>query len=706
MTTTLPNPIERVWQRGRGSPPASERWRCLLRGREADPGWVRPALLALLAATALLYLVSLGASGYANSFYSAAVQAGTRSWKAMFFGSSDAANFISVDKPPLSLWPSVLAARVFGVNSWTLLVPQALEGVATVGVLYATVRRWFSPAAALLAGALLALTPVAVLMFRFNNPDALLTLLLALGAYATVRATERGRTAWLVLAATCVGLGFLTKMLQALLVVPAFALVYLVAAPVSLRRRVGQLLAAGAALLVSAGWWVAIVQLIPAADRPYIGGSQDNSVLNLIFGYNGFGRINGNETGSIGGGNGWGPTGWFRMFESDIGGQVAWLLPAALLLLAVGLWITRRAQRTDRTRAAFLLWGGCLLVTGLVFSFMHGIFHPYYTVALAPAIGALVGIGAAMLWHFRQQVWARMILAGAVALTGVWSFVLLHRSPDWQPWLGPLVLLGGLAVAALIAALPGLRRAEVAAVVAAALVVALIGPAAYALDTAATPHSGAIPSAGPAVAVGFGRGAGRGGFGPGVGGGFGGGQGPGAFGGQGPGAFGGQGQGGFGGGQGPGAFGGQGGGGGGLGGLLDASTPGAELVALLQRNSQDYTWVAATVRSNSAAGIQLATGDPVMSIGGFNGTDPAPTLQQFQQDVSQGKIHYFIAGGGVGRGGGGFGQGAGGAAGGFGGGGGSSTASQITTWVEQNFTATNVGGTTVYDLSSAAMQNA
>jgi len=675
MTTTIPNPIDRVWQRGRGSTMAAERWRRLLRGREADPGWVRPALLALLAATALLYLWGLGASGYANSFYSAAVQAGTRSWKAMFFGSSDASSFITVDKPPVSLWPSVLAARVFGVNAWTLLVPQALAGVATVGVLYATVRRWFSPAAALLAGAVLALTPVATLMFRFNNPDALLTLLLALGAYATVRALERGRTAWLVLAGTCVGFGFLAKMLQALLVVPAFALVYLVAAPVSLRRRIGQLVAAGAALVVSAGWWVAIVQLIPAADRPYIGGSQNNSVLDLIFGYNGFGRITGNETGSVGGGHGWGPTGWTRMFESDIGGQVAWLLPAALLLLAVGLWITRRAHRTDRTRAAFLLWGGWLLVTGLVFSFMQGIFHPYYTVALAPAIGALVGMGAATLWRHRQQAWARLTLAGAVALTGVWSFALLQRTPDWHPWLGPLVLIAGLAVAALLGALPGLRRAEVAAVVTAGLLVALIGPAAYALDTAATPHRGAIPSAGPTVTVGFGPGGGgRGGlggqFGPPFGGGGGG------FGGGG---------GGFGGQAGPGAR-------GGLGGLLDAGTPSAALVELLQRDGQAYTWVAAAVGSNSAAGIQLATGDPIMAVGGFNGSDPAPTLQQFQQYVSEGKIHYFIAGGGLGRGGGG---------GGFGGGG-SSTASEIASWVEQNFSATTVGGTTVYDLTAAS----
>jgi 4-amino-4-deoxy-L-arabinose transferase-like glycosyltransferase len=607
----------------------------------------------------------------------------------MFFGSSDASNFITVDKPPLALWPAVLAARVFGVSSWTLLVPQALAGVATVGVLYATIRRWFSPAAALLAGAVVALTPVATLMFRFNNPDAPLTLLLALGAYATVRALERGRTGWLMLAATFVGFGFLTKMLQAFLVVPAFALVYLVAAPTSLRRRLGQLLLAGVAMVVSAGWWVAIVQLIPAADRPYIGGSQDNSLLNLIFGYNGFGRINGSEVGSVGGGLGWGRTGWTRMFGAEVGGQISWLLPAALLLLAGGLWITRRASRTDQTRAAFLLWGGWLLVTGLTLSFMRGIFHAYYTVALAPAIGALVGMGAVTLWQHRQQAWARLTLAGAVAVTAVWSFVLLQRTPDWYPWLGPMVLIAGLGVAALLGALPGLRRAEVAAVLVAGLLVAFVGPAAYALDTAATPHRGAIPSAGPAVAAGFGPGTGgRGAFGGRFGTPFGGqeGTGPGmAPGGQG--GFGQGGQGGFGQG-GPGAL----PGGGGFGGLLNADTPSDELVALLRQDSQAYTWVAATVGSNTAAGYQLASGQPVMAIGGFNGTDPAPMLAQFQQYVSQGKIHYFIAGGRMG--GGGFGGG------GFGGGQGSSTGSQIASWVERNFTATAAGGTTLYDLTA------
>jgi 4-amino-4-deoxy-L-arabinose transferase-like glycosyltransferase len=652
----------------------TSRWRRLLRGRETDPPWVRPGLLLLLAATALLYLVGLSASGYANDFYAAAVQAATKSWKAFFFGSSDAANFITVDKPPLPLWPSDLAARIFGVNSWTVLAPQALEGVAAVGLLYATVRRWFAPGAALLAGAAMALTPVAALMFRFNNPDALLTLLLVLGAYATVRALERASTGWLLLAGSSVGLGFLTKMLQALLVVPAFALVYAIAAPTPLRRRIGQLLLAGIALVVSAGWWVAIVELIPASARPYIGGSQTNSVLELTFGYNGFGRLTGNEVGSVGGGMGWGQTGWARLFGADMGGQVAWLIPAALILGAAGLWMRRRAPRTDRTRAALLLWGGWLLVTGAVFSYAKGIIHPYYTVALAPAIAALVGIGATMLWRQRQHQWARMVLAGSVAVTGIWSYTLLARTPEWLPGLAPLVLLGGLATATALVVLPYLRlgRAAVAVLVTAGLLVALAGPAAYAFDTAATAHGGAIPSAGPATAIGFGRGGpmARGLAPGGAGGGFapGGGQGlqPG-----GPG---------FGGGGGfPG-----GGTRGGLGGLLDGSEPSAELVALLRQGAGGYTWAAAAVGSNSAAGVQLASGEPIMAIGGFNGSDPTPSLAQFQQYVSEGRIHYFLGGGRGGLGAGG------------------SSSGEIASWVEENFASTTVGGVTVYDLTAPA----
>ena len=389
MTTILTDTQPPVGHGDEAAPvevPASPRpWPTrLVRGRVGDPAWERPALLGLLVVTAALYLWDPGASGWANTFYSAAVQAGTKSWEAFFYGSSDASNFITVDKPPASLWVMELSARVFGLNAWSVLVPQALEGVAAVAVLYATVRRWFSPGAALLAGAVFALTPVAALMFRFNNPDALLVLLLVCAAYAMTRALERATTGWLLLAATLVGFGFITKMMQAFLVVPAFALVYVIAAPTRLRRRLVQLALAGLALLVSSGWWVAIVELVPASSRPYVGGSQNNSILSLIIGYNGLGRLTGNETGSVtAGGNTanaagmWGATGWTRLFGSDMGGQVAWLMPAALISFGALLWLTRRAPRTDRLRSAALMWGGWLLVTAITFSFAQGIIHPY-----------------------------------------------------------------------------------------------------------------------------------------------------------------------------------------------------------------------------------------------------------------------------------------------------------------------------------------
>ncbi len=659
--------------------------------RTGNPAWVRPAFWTLIAGTALLYLWGLGASGWANSFYSAAAQAGSESWKALFYGSSDAANAITVDKPPLSIWAMALSVRMFGLNAWSILVPQALMGVASVGVLYATVRRWFSPAAALISGAVLALTPVAVLMFRFNNPDAMLVLLLTVAAYATVRALERAGTWWLVLAGSAVGFAFLTKMLQALLVVPALALVYLVAAPTPLRRRIWQVLLAGAALVASAGWWVAIVELVPASARPYIGGSQNNSVLELIFGYNGFGRLTGDEVGSVGGGGGgqgggmWGETSWHRLFDAEWGGQVAWLLPAALGLMVAGFWLTRRAPRTDRTRAALLLWGGWLVVTALVFSYGQGIIHPYYAVALAPAIGALVGIGATMLWQRRDDIGARAALAAAVVGTAVLASTLLGRSPDWHPELRPLVIIAGLAAAGLLLAGDRLGRRVGVATVVAALIATMAAPLAYSIQTAATPHDGAIPSAGPAVVGGRG-GPGGGRFGqPGF-------QGtppfaqnavPGTAGGNAmPGLQG------FPGAQGtsPAIGGGttRGGFGGGPGGLLRGSDPSAEMVALLDEDASRFTWVAAAVGSNSASGYQLATGDPVMAIGGFNGSDPSPTLEQFQQYVAEGKIHWFIGGGG-----------------GFGGQmGGSRSSSQIAQWVQENFTAQTVDGVTLYDLTA------
>src|SRR6476620_3097467 len=303
---------------GRGTSRLHRLWR----GADSDPGWARPALLGLLLVTLVLYTWNLTASGYANSFYSAAVQAGSASWKAFFFGSSDAASSITVDKPPASLWIMALSVRVLGLSSFAILVPQALMGVATVGVVYTTVKRHFGAAAGLIAGVVLALTPVAALMFTFNNPDALLTLLMALGAWATIKAIEKASPRWMMIVGVFIGLGFLTKTLQVLFVVPFFGLAYLVAAPTTLRKRIVHSLMAVGAMVLSAGWWVAVVELIPASARPYIGGSQTNSFLELTFGYNGLGRLTGDETGSVGGGGGgggnWGATGLGRMFNAEI----------------------------------------------------------------------------------------------------------------------------------------------------------------------------------------------------------------------------------------------------------------------------------------------------------------------------------------------------------------------------------------------------
>lgn len=681
----------------------ADRARAVVRGREADPAWVRPSLLGLLLATAVLYLWGLGSSGWANSFYSAAVQAGSQSWKAMFFGSSDAANSITVDKPPASLWVMELSVRMFGLSSWSILVPQALEGVAAVGVLYLAVRRTSGAVGGLIAGTVLAATPVAALMFRFNNPDALLVLLMTIAAYATVRALQTASTRWLVAVGVLIGFGFLTKQLQALLVVPGFALAYLICAPTGLRRRIVQLLLAGAAMVGAAGWWIAIVQLTPAKYRPYIGGSQHNSILELTFGYNGFGRLTGNETGSVGGGgptggNGggmWGSTGWNRLFGSQMGGEIAWLLPTALAMLAIGLWFSRRATRTNQVRAALIVWGGWLVVTALTFSFARGIIHPYYTVALAPAIGGIIGVTAAGLWRVRHDFAANVALALTVALTAAWQFTLLNRVSGWQPWLRITVLIAGLLAALLLIGLNRFGTRVAAGVAGLALVGSIAAPAAYSIATAATPHTGAIPSSGPAgftssFGPGGGRGPGAGGFGR-----LNGGTGRGTFGGGFPG--GGFPGGGFPGGGVPGGATGNGTtgngttgngptgrfGGGGAGGLLDAGKPSAAVVAALKTDASKYTWVAAAIGSTSAAGFQLATQESVMPIGGFNGSDPSPTLAQFKAYVAAGKIHYFIASGGFG-----------------GQRGGSQSASEIASWVESNFTATTVGGVTLYDLST------
>ncbi|MEV7656908.1 glycosyltransferase family 39 protein [Streptomyces anulatus] len=702
--------------------------------RPSEPGpgprWARPALYGLLLAVGLAYFWNLSASGYANSFYSAAVQAGSQSWKALFFGSLDPANAITVDKPPAALWPMALSVRLFGLNSWAILAPQILMALATAAVLNTAVRRRFGPAAGLIAVGVFALTPVAALMFRFNNPDALLALLMTVTVWCVLRALEQGRTTWLLWAGAAVGLAFLTKTLQAFLILPPLAVLYAVCAPVPVRKRLGQLALSALTMVVAGGWWVAIVELMPASSRPYVGGSQNNSFLELTFGYNGLGRINGEETGSVGGGGrggggggggGWGETGIGRMFNSEIGGQIAWLLPAALILLAAGLWLTRKAARTDSARAAFVAWGGALIMTAAVFSFMAGIFHQYYTVALAPYVAALVAMGVTVLWEERGTWWPRAVLAGTVVVTVVWAYVLLGRTPDYLPWLRWAVLAAGLVGAFGLLVVGGRfgGRGLAATVVGLSCAASLAGPAAYTVSTLNSGHQGSIVTAGPSAGFGMGGpggGGGRGGpGGPGDGGGDGGqrggmrqppGQGQGAPPGQGQGnqqgnqqgnapggmptAPGGTAPGGTGTGTGAGTTPGFGegmrGGGGGMGGLLNGASVDAEAKALLEKGADDYTWVAAAVGAQNAASYQLSTGEPVMAIGGFNGSDPSPTLAQFKKYVAEGKIHYFVSGGGMGGGMGGN----------------SGTSSQISSWVTENFTEVTVGSATFYDLTQPA----
>ncbi len=583
----------------------------------AKPRWVIPALAALLVGTAILYVYRLGGAGYANSYYAAAAQAGSVSWKAFFFGSLDSGNLITVDKPPLSLWFMALSIRAFGLSSWSLLVPQALMGVGSVALLFATVRRWNGLLAGFLAAAALAVTPIATLMFRYDNPDALLTLLAVLAAYAVTRAVETGGAKWMYAVGALVGLGFLTKMLQVFLIVPAIAAVYLIAASGARWQRVVGLGRAALGLVVVAGSWLGAVVLTPAAHRPWIGSTVDNNIFTLTVGYNGIGRLTGNEkAGAVQVSSGSGSIG--RMFNGLMIVDVAWLLGPAMMAAVICLTLCRGRPRTDRERAGVIMWTLWLVVCVVVFSSMSGIFHSYYAVQLAPAIAALFGIGAAMLWHRRRIPSAVVTLMAGTVLTTVSAVVAFAINPGFAPWLmWSLIAAGAVCVIGwgiTYAAPRGVRAVGILAAI-----TCLTGPTAFSVATAATNHTGSSVSAGP-------RGAGRS--------------------------------------------------------LFRAGFDCSRLAPLLKVDSGSYRWVAAADRVSLPAACQLATGDPVMAIGGFYGRDPAPTLDEFKSYVRQRQVHYYL--------------------------GrlesklpenGPEIDNQIASWVELHFAARQLAGLNVYDLT-------
>jgi len=545
----------------------------------------RVALACLLLATAALYGWGLGSAGWTDPYHAAAVQAMAQDRTAFLFGSTDAGGTVTVDRPPAGLWPMALSARVFGFSTWSVLVPQALVGVAAVAVLHATVRRVAGPVGGLVAGAVLALMPVTAGTFRATDPDALLVLLLVAAAYAVVRATRTAGTGWLLLAGGFVGIAALTHTAAALVPLPAMALAHLVAAPTGLRRRVRQLVAAGFALVVAGGWWFALVELTPAGSRPYVGGSRTDSALERVL---------------TGAGEPAGP-GLAGMVDAAHGPFVGWLLPPALALFLVGLWLGRGEKRTDPTRASLLLWGGWTVSAALAIGLAGAGVGD--AVVLAPGVAALAGVGGALLWERRRGPAGRAAGALLVAATAAWMWVVLDRAGELPPWWRWAVL----AVAALAVAGLLVRPRRVTGT--------LLG-----LVLAATVLTGPAALAAPAVAEG------------------------------GPGAA-------------PGAIG---------AGEDGPAPPDAALVELLRSTSRK--WSASTVGAEDAAVLALASGTSVLGIGGRDGLDPAPTLEEFQDHVAEREVRWFVDGGPPDR------------------------VPEIAAWVRENFAPISVGGRTVYDL--------
>jgi 4-amino-4-deoxy-L-arabinose transferase-like glycosyltransferase len=653
MSTLAPPPVRQdgpahradaATRRGLG-----ERSRQLFTGRPEDPRWARPTLWAILLLATALYAWNLSTvSG--NSFYDAAVYSGTKSWKAFFFGALDSGSFITVDKPPFALWVMGISARIFGYGDWQLLLPMVAAGVGSVALLYRMVRRPFGHAAATIAALVLTLTPITVAINRDTNPDPILVLLMLLGAAGLMKAVRTGKLAPLVWSGIAIGCAFNTKMMQAYIVLPVFFAVYLFAANASLGRRLRHLAVGTVALLISSAWWMVIVDLIPASSRPYIGGSTDNTVWNLVLGYNGFGRIFGSSSsfGSAGNGASFGGTaGLGRLFNTIMGGQISWLIPFAAIALVGALVLRGRAPRTDLKRASLLLWGGWLVLHYLTFALAEGTFHPYYVTAMAPAIAALCGAGGVALYHaFRKRdglTWA-WVLPVAVVASAVWSIVLLERTSGWNGWLVPVI---GLAAAVAVVSLLIVRfteRGRFAGLAVAAMVVALLaGPAAYSVAAATTTTNGTNPTAGPTASGGMG------------GGGMGG-----ASSGQRPsgapsGSTGSSSTGGPGGSGAPSGTSSTSGGstsstqsnsstfsttgqqGGGMGGSVSSAE-----ISYLEKNQDGAQWLVAVATDQTAASIILESGQPVISMGGWSGSDNAMTLSTLKTLVKEGKLHYII----------------------------------------------------------------
>ncbi|MFE2412946.1 ArnT family glycosyltransferase [Kitasatospora sp. NPDC059408] len=671
---------------GQAPAPPSRGRRAPWKSPDDQPGYARPALLGIAAVAAVLYAWNIGHSQF-HGFYADAVRSMTESWKAFVFGSFDPAGTITLDKLPGFLWPQALSARVFGFHPWALTLPQVVEGVLSVLVLYRVVRRWAGAGAGLLAAAAFTLTPVAAGLFRTAVEDAAFTLLLLLAADAAQRAAHAARLRPLLLAGVWVGLAFQTKMLEAWAVLPALAAVYLLAAPAALRRRIGHVALAGLVTVVVSASWMLAVTATPARDRPFVDGTTDNSAFSMVVGYNFLNRfsslgMSAAQTGSVqavrggnggGGGGGGGHVagggaaggeqgaraqvaprgqggggaddgGWTKMFGSQFAPQTGWLYPVAVVALLCGLAWRRREPRTDVLRAGYVLWGAWLGVFFLVFSAGSVGGHSYYMGVIAAPLAALCGAGVVLLWQGFHRGGARAwAFPGAVAGTALWSVFLAREFPSFLPWLAPVVVVLGVAALALLAAVRFSRftgrRVALAGLVA-GVAAMLVAPGAWASSVLGSAYGDSgMGTVGPS---GGGHGTGgrhslagaeagrvqRAGFG-----------------------------------------------GGGFGGSSEHLTaPEQALFDYLRAHRGGARYLFAASSWSAASPFILATGEEVLPMGGFSGSAPSPTLAEFQQLVGDGALRYVLVGG-AGRPGGG-GEAAG-----------PTTAAEIQSWVRTACTA-------------------
>jgi 4-amino-4-deoxy-L-arabinose transferase-like glycosyltransferase len=591
--------------------------------------WPRARVLRLAALTGIvllaagLRLANLQALGYANHYYTAAVASMLQSWHNFFFVAAEPGGAVSVDKPPVGLWLQAASALLFGVNGFAVLLPQIMAGILSVSVLYHLVRRWFGAPAGMLAALALAITPVVVATDRNNTIDSTLILTLLLAAWAFTRAAESGRVRWVLLGAGLVGLGFNIKMLEAFLPLPAFYAVYLLGSPERLWRKLANLGVATVLLLAISLAWITAVDLTPASQRPYVGSSGNNSELTLAIGYNGVERLagmgrqlqgglgtilarllpgganrqrggagpagggfsgrGGPGFGAAGGGAfpGTGQPGPWRLFTAPLSKEASWLLPFglfALVLLAIG---TPLRWPVARDHQAGLLWGGWLITAGLFFS-VALFFHEYYLSTIGAPLAALVGIGAVSLWRLTQQrPWVAVnLLLIAAGATLALQIVTATAFVGLAWWLGPGVLLFVIGAAVLLVTTGGSRGQAALAGFGCVLAALLITPGIWsALTTLNSSSNQSLPA----------------------------------------------------------AYSGQRSGPPGRGGLQVSQN----LLGFLQTNTQGMKYLMAVPSSMQGSDYVIATGRPVLYLGGFMGIDPVETAPDLARLVASGQLRYI-----------------------------------------------------------------